>query len=62
MRNYINLIEQKNLEITNLKFEKDKYLNKLKSLASQEKKAGLSIETLSEKYGFSIEELEKPYF
>lgn len=56
------LLENKDKEIENLKSEKDKLYYRLKKLAREEKKSGVSLQLVSDKYGFSVDELEKSFF
>jgi hypothetical protein len=58
----IKLIEQKNHEVATLKAEKYQYYHRLKNLARAEKQAGKPLTEISERYGFSVEELSKVYF
>jgi hypothetical protein len=62
LRDVTSNSDLKDKEISDLKTEKDKYYYKLKALARAEKKGGMSLDVISEKYGFSVEELGKSFF
>lgn len=57
-----SIFEQKNEIIANLEREKGFLHDRLRILARNEKKLGISLDIIAEKYGFTIEELSSQWF
>jgi hypothetical protein len=57
-----SIFEQKNEIIANLEKEKGHLQDRLRILARNEKKSGIPLELISNKYGFSVEELSSEWF
>jgi hypothetical protein len=57
-----SIIEKKNQYIANLEQEMNNFNFRIRLLARNEKKLGISLDIIAEKYGFTIEELSSQWF
>lgn len=57
-----SIIEKKNQYIANLEQERDNLNFRIRLLARNEKKLGISLDIIADKYGFTIEELSSQWF
>lgn len=57
-----SIIEMKNQFISNLEQERDNLNFRIRLLARNEKKDGIPLDIIAEKYGFTIEELSSQWF
>ena len=57
-----SIIEKKNQYIANLEQEMNNFNFRIRLLARNEKKLGISLDIIADKYGFTIEELSSQWF